>query len=202
MYYYIEGTLTHKEAAFAVIDCGGVGYNLIISFMTYSRLPDNGAKVRLYSHLIVKDDALELLGFFDLAEKKAFIMLTSVSGIGPKSAMNVLSVLTADRFAFAVASDDYKEIALAQGVSTKTAQRIILELKDKIKKEDISRSKGMSEHELAEISAPAGHSVRADAINTLLVLGYSRTEAQNALKNADLTKSIEEIIKAALKNLI
>ena len=201
MYYHIEGILSHKDANLCVIDCGGVGYKLNISYSTYSRLPELGKKVKLFTHLVVKEDALDLLGFGDLSEKSAFIMLTSVSGIGIKTAVSVLSVLTPERFAFAVASGDYKEIAIAHGVSTKTAQKIILELKDKISKELGETSKSNAGITLSDI-APAVGNVRGDAIIALMSLQYSRNEANEALKNVDLSKPLEDIIKLALKNLI
>ena len=201
MYYHIEGILAHKEANLAVIDCAGVGYKLNISYTTFSRLPEIGKKIKLFAHLVVKEDELDLLGFCDLSEKSAFVMLTSVSGIGAKTAMAVLSVLTPERFAFAVASGDYKEIAMAHGVSTKTAQKIILELKDKIAKEFGDSPKSDVVAILTDI-APAMGNVRGAAINALIVLGYSRNEANDALKNVDLSKPLEEIIKLSLRNLV
>jgi len=201
MYYHIEGILVHKEGNLAVIDCGGVGYKLNISYTTYTRLPETGQKFKLFTHLVVKDDALDLLGFYDLSEKNAFVMLTSVSGIGPKSAMSVLSSLTPERFAFAVASGDYKELSLAQGVSAKTAQKIILELKDKINKESAALEKSGGAAYIAENIGVGGNS-RSDAVNALVVLGYSRLDANEALKNVDLSKPLEEIIKFALRNLM
>jgi Holliday junction DNA helicase RuvA len=201
MYYYIEGNLTYKDANLAVIDCGGVGYKLIISYTTYSRLPELKSKTKLFTHLVVKEDALDLLGFYDLSGKSAYLMLTSVSGIGEKVAMSVLTSLTPERFAFAVASGDYKELAIAQGVSTKTGQKIILELRDKIAKEDISKKSATESFAAPDSGMVAGAGVRSDAINALMVLQYSRTEANNALKDADFSKPLEDIIKAALRNL-
>jgi len=201
MYYHIEGILSYKDASLVVLDCGGVGYKLNVSYTTYSKLPEIGKKVKLFTHLVVKEDALDLLGFYDLAEKNTFIMLTSVSGIGAKTATSVLSVLSPERFAFAVASGDYKEIAIAHGVSTKTAQKIILELKDKIDKENIESAKsGKSDNPFID-NMPAGGNVRGDAIVALMAVGYSRNEANDALKNVDLSKSLEEIIKLGLRNL-
>ena len=203
MYYHIEGILTHKEGNLAVIDCGGVGYKLNISYTTYTKLPESGQKFKLFTHLIVKDDALDLLGFYDLAEKNAFVMLTSVSGIGPKSAMSVLSSLTPERFAFAVASGDYKELSAAQGVSAKTAQKIILELKDKINKESAALEKSGGAAYIPESpGVSGGGNPRSDAMVALIALGYSRNEAMDALKNIDLTKPLEEIIKLSLRNLM
>ena len=200
MYYHIEGIISYKDSNLAVIDCGGVGYKLNISYTTFTRLPETGQKFKLFTHLVVKDDALDLLGFYDLAEKNAFVMLTSVSGIGPKSAMSVLSSLTPERFAFAVASGDYKELSLAQGVSAKTAQKIILELKDKINKESAALEKSGAAY-IPEAAGVVGNP-RGDAINALVVLGYSRVEANEALKNVDLSKPLEEIIKLGLRNLM
>ena len=203
MYYYIEGTLAYKDANLAVIDCGGVGYKLIISYTTYSRIPEPGNKVKLYTHLVVKEDAFDLLGFSDLSEKNALLMLMTVSGIGIKTATAVLSAMTPERFAFAVASGDYKELASARGVSAKTAQKIIIELKDKIDKESIASAKsGGLEKFMPDSSMPLAGNVRGDAIVALMALGYSRSEAGAALKGVDLTKSLEDIIKLGLKNLM
>ena len=204
MYYHIEGILSYKDANLCVIDCAGVGYKLNISYTTYSRLPETGKTVKLFAHLVVKEDALDLLGFSDLAEKNAFLMLLTISGVGVKVATSVLSVMSPERFAFAVASGDYKEIAAAHGVSTKTAQKIIIELKDKIDKENIASSKsgGLdSSQYISDMSMPAAGNVRGDAIVALMALGYSRNEASDALKNVDLSKSLEEIIKLGLRNL-
>ncbi|MCL1792646.1 MAG: Holliday junction branch migration protein RuvA [Oscillospiraceae bacterium] len=201
MYYHIEGILAYKDANLAVIDCGGVGYKLNISYTTYSKLPETGSKTKLFAHLLVKDDALDLLGFGDLAEKNAFLMLTSISGIGAKVASSVLSVMTPERFAFAVASGDYKEISAAHGVSAKTAQKIILELKDKIDKDSASSAKsGTGGIDYPDSVSPAAGNVRGDAVIALMALGFSRTEAGDALKNIDFSKPLEEIIKLALRN--
>ena len=199
MYYHIEGDLSYKEANLAVIDCGGVGYKLNISHTTFAKLPEVGKKVKLFTHLVVKEDALDLLGFYDMSEKNAFVMLTSISGIGIKVATSVLSALTPERFAFAVASGDYKELSMAHGVSAKTAQKIILELKDKINKE-AADSGGMNIPYAAD-NSDSGGNPRNEAINALIVLGYSRNEAIDAVKNLDLSLPLEEIIKSALRGL-
>ena len=203
MYYYIEGKLTHKDVNVAVIDCGGVGYKLIVSQTTYSRLPEINAQVKLFTHLVVKEDVLDLLGFYDLSEKSAFLMLTSVSGIGVKVAMSVLSSLTPERFAFAVASGDYKELSIAQGVSTKTGQKIVLELKDKISKDNLTKgSDSDSGFAGGDSGGLLGINSKNDAIIALIAIGYSRVEANNALKDIDLSQPLEEIIKMALRNLV
>ena len=202
MYYHIEGILSYKDANLCVIDCGGVGYKLNISYTTYSKLPELGKPVKLFTHLVVKEDALDLIGFSDLSEKSMFLMLLTISGVGVKVANSVLSALSPERFAFAVASGDYKEIATANGVSTKTAQKIILELKDKIDKENMSSSKSDRNDNQFTDSMPVAGNVRGDAIVALMATGYSRNEANDALKNIDLSKPLEEIIKLAFRNLI
>ena len=198
MYYHIDGILAHKDASSAVIDCGGVGYKLSVSLTTAGTLPALGERVKLFAHLVVREDVMELLGFGSIAEKNAFLMLITVSGIGPKVAMSVLSSLTAERFAYAVVSADHKAIATAHGVSTKTAQKIILELKDKIAKENPA----------AADFAPSGASsarvsgAESTALDALVVLGYSRAQAADALAGADMSQPLETVIKAALKKLL
>jgi len=203
MYYHIEGILAYKDAGLAVVDCAGVGYKLNISYTTYSRLPETGKQVKLFAHLVVKEDSLDLIGFGDLSEKSMFLMLLTISGVGVKVATSVLSALSPERFAYAVASGDYKEIATANGVSVKTAQKIILELKDKIDKDNIKSSKsgGADSQYAADDAVPVAGNVRSDATVALMALGYSRTEAGDALKNVDMSKALEEVIKLGLRNL-
>lgn len=206
MYYYVEGKLAHKENNLAVIDCAGVGYKLVISHKTSQSLPEIGETARLYTHLVVREDLLELIGFIDLYEKSVFQMLLSVSGVGIKVAMSVLSALTAERFAFAVAKGDYGELSLAQGVSTKTAQKIIIELKDKIAKDMLgkkpSASSGkVSAADFGAAAMPAQRDTVSDVLEALIVLGYSKNEARNVIAGEDLEKPIEDIIKSALAKL-
>ena len=202
MYYHIEGQLVHTDATVAVIDCGGVGYKLTVSGTTISRIPKLGEKLKLFTHLVVREDIMDLIGFYSVEEKNAFLMLISVSGIGTKVALSVLSSLTPERFACAVAAGDYKELSIAHGVSTKTAQKIILELRDKIGKSDISALSGGSPAKGARTAANAGSGVIPDAMNALLVLGYSRAEAGSALAETEPGLPLEEVIKTALKKLV
>lgn len=206
MYYYVEGKLAHKESNLAVIDCAGVGYKLIISLKTSESLPELGGTVRLYTHLVVREDLLELIGFIDLYEKSVFQMLLSVSGVGIKVAMAVLSALTAERFAFAVAKGDYAELSLAQGVSTKTAQKIIIELKDKIAKDMLGKKTAaaggrLSASDIGAAPMPAHRDAVSDVLEALIVLGYSKNEARNVIASEDLDRPIEDIIKSALVKL-
>ena len=198
MYYHIKGTLQHIEPGIAVIDCGGVGYSLFISDNTYKRLTQ-GEEVKLYSHLNVREDALDLFGFYELDEKNSFKQLHSVSGVGPKVAMAILSALTPQQVAVSIAANDIKAFTNASGVGPKLAQRIVLELKDKIAKEQLTASVG----DIGTAYIPAGGS-KSEAVNALCVLGYSRSEAQQAVGNCkmDDTASVEDIIKQALKHLL
>lgn len=206
MFYYISGKLAHLENGFAVVDAGGIGYKLTISGTTYDAMPANRStkeppEVRLYTHLAIREDDIELFGFATLSELSTFKLLISVSGIGPKAAMSILTLLTPEKFALAVCSDDKKTIAKANGIGPKTAARVILELKDKLMKE----SAGMDLGDAAStVPTTVGgkKSALGEAVDALLVLGYTRAEAMTALKDIPDTLSLEEIIRAALKKLM
>ena len=207
MFYYIKGKLVHLEPTFAVVDVGGVGYKLTVSGTTYEAMPPRSVtdppEVTLFTHLAVREDDLELFGFATQAELSSFRLLLSVSGVGPKAAMAVLSLLTPEKFALAVCTDDRKTISRANGIGPKTAARIILELKDKMLKEN----GGAIPDAPAGAQAPAqgfgGKGKLGEAMDALTVLGYSRPEALAALKTVDTEKlELEAIIRAALKNLM
>ncbi|MBQ7779318.1 MAG: Holliday junction branch migration protein RuvA [Clostridia bacterium] len=199
MYYYISGELVLADPVNAVIDAQGVGYRINISGNTLGKLAGKiGSNVRLYTHLSVKEDAMELYGFYTLEELSTFRMLISVSGVGAKSAISILSLMSPERFAQAVVNGDAKAIAKAQGIGSKTAQRIILELKDKIGKELSTDGDYVLETE-AEAS---GSSNIAAATDGLLVLGYTRSEAAYALKGLDPSLEVEVLIRTALSKLM
>ena len=185
-----------------VIDCGGVGYKLTISMITSESLASKlGQKVKLYTYLAVREDGVELFGFGTNDERNAFNLLTSVSGVGPKAAMSILSVMSPDRLAMAVCTEDIKGISKAPNIGAKTAARIVLELKDKIAK-DFLPSSG-SEKTAGNIgSAPHASSGNlAEATEALIVLGYDRSSVIKALGGIDPTLDVGMIIKAALKKL-
>ncbi len=206
MFYYISGKLVRLEPTFAVVDVGGIGYKLTVSGTTYEAMPPRSVtdppQVTLYTHLAVREDDIELYGFATQAELSSFRMLLTVSGVGPKAALAVLSLLSPEKFALAVCTDDRKTISRANGVGPKTAARIILELKDKMLKENggaIPDGGAIS----AAPSAPAGRGKLSEAVDALIVLGYSRPEALTALKTVDTDRlELEAIIRAALKNLM
>ncbi len=200
MFYYIKGELVMTDPQTAVIDCGGVGYKLTVSANTLSHLTRIGEKVCLYTHFYVREEIVELLGFYSEAELAAFKLLISVSGIGPKAAMAVLSVMTPEKFALAVSTGDAKAIAKAQGVGSKTAARVVLELKDKIAKTFGTASMdGDDEGGFQIETAPTG--TAEEAISALMVLGYTRQEAKSALAGIDPAMSLEDMITAALRKM-
>jgi len=194
MYYYIEGTLILSDGERAVIDCHGVGYECFISLHCAGRLGKIGDRAKLYTYLKIKEDAHELYGFADPDEKNCFLMLTGISGVGPKAAMSILSVLTPQSLALAVMAGDHAAITAASGVGPKLAQRVVLELRDKVAKADFSAG---AEFVPASISGGAAH----EAIGALTILGYSRSEAAAAVGKCSPDGTLEDIIKQALKHL-
>lgn len=196
MYYYIKGKLALRGENYIVIDAHGVGYMIYTSLNTIQTVGVQGSEVTVYTYLNVREDAHELYGFATLEEKTLFMQLLSVSGVGAKVALSVLSVLTPAAFAQAVIFDDIKAITKAPGVGPKVAKRIVLELKDKIKKADIEA--GGKAESINEV----GSDSRSEAVSALLVLGYSITDAQSAVAGVDASLTVEEIIKQALVRLM
>ncbi len=204
MFYYIQGELTVRDINMCVIDCGGVGYQLTISMITSESLASKvGQRVKLYTYVAVREDGVELFGFGTPAEKNTFNLLTSVSGVGPKAAMNILSIMSPDRLAMAVATEDTKSISKAPNIGAKTAARIVLELKDKVARDMLPSSSGMSGATLGNIgAAPHAESGNlSDATEALMALGYDKNTVLNAIKGIDPTKDAGEIIRIALKKL-
>lgn len=193
MYYSLDGILGHLTPDLAVIDCGGVGYACNITLNTYRELSGQN-RIRLYTYLHVKEDALTLYGFWDEKEKTLFLQLISISGVGPKVALAILSTLLPDTLISAVLAGDHRQITKVPGVGPKLAQRICLELKDKLAKTGFSADEGSGPRPsiLAE--------TEEDAINALLALGYSRTEARAAVAKCSADNP-EDMIRQALRQL-
>ena len=199
MFYYVEGAVAEMQPYLAVIDCGGVGYACATTNNTLSHLK-KGAKARLYTYLHVREDIFDLYGFGSLAELNSFKMLIGISGVGPKAALAILSVGTPETLAMAIITGDEKALTVAPGIGKKIAQRIILELKDKMAKEQ------------AAVGAPAfaGGAVVAggggkvtEAAAALAVLGYSSAEVSAAMKGVDVESlSLEDIIRQSLKKMV
>ena len=206
MFYYIKGTLAMLDPTFAVVDAGGVGYKLTISTTTHDSMPPHltvsePPEVKLYTHMAVREDGVELFGFGSHEELSAFKMLITVSGVGPKAAIAILSILTPEKLALAICSEDAKAISKANGVGAKTAARIILELHDKFMKE--TPAEILSGKAASSIStSPAGKGVLSEAQDALTVLGYTRGEAATALSGIDPSIGLENMIKQALKKLM
>ncbi|MCF0137476.1 MAG: Holliday junction branch migration protein RuvA [Oscillospiraceae bacterium] len=197
MFYYLNGTVAEIDINFAVVDCNGVGYGVNTTANTLSKLK-KGEKAKLYICESIREDAFELYGFSTVQEKRCFEMLLTVSGIGPKAAQSILSASTPEGLALAIMNGNEKVITAAQGVGKKIAQRVILELKDKISKEAGSTAAGMP-----EMLTPADNGTRSDAIAALMVLGYSAPEINSVLRGVDVTGlSTEQIVKLVLKNMM
>ena len=200
MFYYLNGELALRDVNTCVIDCNGVGYKMSVSKNTLAKLTKRGEKVCLFTHFHVREDAVELLGFYTEAELEAFKLLITVSGIGPKAAMSILSVLTPEKFALAVTMGDTKAIAKASGIGSKTAARVVLELKEKVAKSFPTESASADGEIPVTDELVFGNT--EEAIGALMVLGYSRQEAQLALKGVDPLLSLEDMITAALRKMM
>lgn len=205
MFQYISGSLAQITPNYAVVDVCGIGYKLVISGNSYEHLARSTQEaVKLYTYLAVREDGIELFGFYSETELSTFKMLLSVSGVGPKAAISILSLLTPEKFALAVCTDDKKTISKASGIGPKTAARIILELKDKLAKQtNIDASLADAVSSGGGYTAPTPHGKLAEAQDALSVLGYSRSEAMRVLGEIDTQNmNLEQIIKESLKRLM
>lgn len=198
MLYSVRGTLIHREPQLAVVECGGVGYQCSVTLNTARRLPDVGDEVMLYTILNVREDAVDLFGFADRAELACFKMLTAVNGVGPKAGLSILSELSPDRVALAAATGDHKAFTRAQGVGPKLAQRIVLELKDKV---GVSADSGIDMPVSAPVGAVSASRAAEEAVSALTMLGFSASEASAAVSKLDGTLPVEVLVREALKTL-
>ena len=199
MFYYVSGIVAHVEPYLAVIDCGGVGYACRTTNYTLSVLK-KGDKAKLFTYLNVREDAMELYGFATQEELSLFQQLISVSGVGPKAALSILSASTPANLALSIITGDEKALTCAQGIGKKIAQRVILELKDKLSKGQTLSAGGGAVPGPAVTIIPDNKLSEASA--ALAVLGYSQGEINVALKDADLTQPLEQIIRQALKKMV
>ena len=196
MLYSLTGEILYVEPGVAVIECGGVGFKCIVSSSTLQKLPPVGQSTTIFTHLNVTQDAMTLYGFATKSELSCFRMLTGVSGIGSKTAIAVLSAMTPEQLAINVASGDYKAITCAQGIGPKQAQRIVLELKDKVTSMGAPADTSVSTPAAAAAS-PAGNA--AEAIRALMVLGCSSGEASQLVARLDQNLPVEQLISQALR---
>ena len=198
MFYYVNGTVAEIEAGLAVIDCSGVGYACAITNYTLSQLK-KGERAKLYTYLNVREDAMEMFGFASQSELRSFKMLIGVSGVGPKAALSILSSTTPQQLSMAVVMGDEKALTAAPGIGKKIAQRIILELKDKLIKEQGGFEAGSG----AAVAMPAQNNKAGEAAAALAVLGYGSQEIAAALKGIDMDAlPLEEIIRQSLKKMV
>lgn len=205
MYAYIKGTLEETTEDSVVVEAGGIGYNIKVSTATAELLPGVGNEVKIYTYTLVREDAFALFGFLTRDDLEIFKKLIAVNGIGPKGGLAILSVMSADALRFAVMAGDAKSIAKAPGIGAKTAERVILELRDKISLEDTL--KGLGEPAGASGNAAGAQGgdnlMKREAIEALVALGYAASDATTAVKKVEVTEDTtsETILKLALKHM-
>lgn len=200
MISYVRGELASVEKEKVILDVGGVGYGVFMPEASMGMLPSIGEEVKLHTYLNVREDAMQLFGFLTRDELEIFRMLIGVSGIGPKGGLSILSKLTADDLRFAVLSGDAKAISAAPGIGKKTAEKIIIELKDKLDLEEMLEPKAVAAPE--SVNGISGE-VQSEAVQALVALGYGSTESLRAVKKVDMSQAetVEDVLKQALKNL-
>lgn len=195
MIAFVKGRLAHKEATHVIVDVNGLGYHVYISLATFSKIKEEESCM-LYTHFHVKEDNQALYGFLSEADKNNFLDLISISGIGPSTAMIMQSSLSTNEIKTAIVNEDVATIQQIKGIGAKTAQRVVLELKDKIRKEGFSA-------ENVEISGNFDNNIRAEALSALVMLGINRNAAQKSietvLKNSENNITLEDLIKRALQ---
>ncbi|MBO5351811.1 MAG: Holliday junction branch migration protein RuvA [Lachnospiraceae bacterium] len=206
MIAFIEGTLVKKTVSTVVVaTASGLGYELFVPVTDIQQMPANGSKVLLHTHLQVKEDGVALFGFLTEEALQVFKLLITVSGIGPKGAIGILSGISLDDLRFAVLAEDTKTISKIPGIGAKTAGKLVLELKDKFKLEDAVEAKLAHGEAAAGASSQTNHAaaIREEAAQALAALGYSMTEALKVLRNVEVTETttVEELLKVGLKNL-
>ena len=206
MIAYVNGILESIEEGLAIVDVGGIGMNVFISGSTMDRMPGIGEAVKLYTYTSVKEDSFTLYGFLSRDELSLFKMLISVNGIGPKGGLSILSVMTPDDLRFAIMAGDAGTISKAPGVGKKTAERITLELRDKIKATEDDMLRGSAAITLDDLSGEAS-SARDEAVAALVALGYNSSDAMKAVRkvlkeNDNASGDTEMLLKLALKEML
>ena len=196
MIYNLKGKLTVCDVNFIVIECGGVGFKCFTTLNTVKQIGKVGSEVNVFTHLSVREDAMDLYAFATSAELDSFKLLITVSGIGPKAAASILSELTPDRLALCIASGDAKSITAAQGVGKKTAERVVLELKDKMNG-IVSESVSSSVNNASSVESSSA----SEAVAALVALGYSQSDAAVVVGSLDKSMSVDEMIRHGLKQL-
>lgn len=201
MISYIRGELAALEDDKVIVDVNGVGYGVYMPLQSMNLLPSVGQKVKLHTYLNVREDAMQLFGFLTKDDLQVFRLVIGVSGIGPKGGLSILSQLSADDLRFAVMANDAKAIAKAPGIGKKTAEKLIIELKDKLHIEDVLEK---HEQEASTVSGNSSNEVQSEAVQALMALGYGSTEAMKAVRQvpAGPDTAVEEVLKLALKYIM
>ncbi|MGB8455018.1 MAG: Holliday junction branch migration protein RuvA [Anaerocolumna sp.] len=207
MISYIKGELTDVNEEGIMIEANGLGYEVRMPLSSLDGLPKIGSQIKIYTYLYVREDAVGLFGFLNRDDLKVFKLLITVNGIGPKGALGILSAITPDDLRFAVLSDDVKTIAKAPGIGNKTASKLIIELKDKLKLEDAFEQKLMNQMDgQLQLNGTGTKTadIRKEAIEALIVLGYSPTDASKVVRNIEIKDGMtaEDILKLSLKSFI
>ena len=199
MYAYIKGIIEDIETDKVIIECNGIGYNVFVPATVTAGLGYIGKEIKLYTYLNVKEDTFNLFGFLSKEDLKLFKMLISVNGIGPKGALGILGTFTADDLRFAIMSGDSKSIATAPGIGKKTAEKVILELRDKLKLSDTFF--GNDEEDILTDAVTGNNDIISEAAMALTALGYGQGEALKAVRSCDISAedTVESVIKQALK---
>lgn len=203
MIAFLKGEIADMTESSIVLDVNGIGYEVLVPGQLLSMLEGIGQELKLYTYMQVREDAIVLFGFLTRDDLQMFKMLIGVNGVGPKAGLSIMSALGADDLRFAILADDAKRLAKTPGIGGKTAQKIILELKDKLDLEDAFEKKLASDKILPEVSAAAGSEVIQDAVQALVALGYGSTEALKAVRSVKPTEDmdVEMVLKEALKRM-
>ena len=197
MFYYLSGTVAMLDAGLAVIDCGGVGYAVYTSTYSQSQMKQ-GQPCKVFTHCNIREDAFDIFGFTTREELECFRLMIGVTGVGPKAALAILSAVSPQNFTLAVLTGDEKALTAAPGVGKKLAQRIILELKDKLGSAELDFSGGGTASAVPNLTGGSA----AEASAALAVLGYSQSEIGAALRGVDMAQPVEDIVRCALRNLV
>lgn len=198
MIAYVKGRLETVGEDYIIVDQGGIGYEIKVPASLFGMLPQIGEEVKIHTYLYVREDAMVLYGFWTEDDLFVFKLLLTVSGIGPKGALAILSAVTPNELRFAVVTNDDKTIAKAPGIGKKTAQKLILDLKDKLKVKDFAKA---TEMEISQANIPVQMDIASEAIAALAALGYSQSEATKVVYSIKGCETVEELLKASLKAL-
>lgn len=202
MISYIRGELADVEEQKAIVEAGGIGYGIYMPGQALAMLPQPGSQVKIYTYFSVREDAMQLFGFLTKDDLEIFKLVIGVSGIGPKGGLNILSAMSPDELRFAVMSGDAKAISAAPGIGKKTAEKLIVELKDKVNIEDMLQHASAGDGAGLSAEDQAGEGIQAEAVQALVALGYGSTESMKAVKKAvPHCETVEELLKEALKYL-